>query len=334
VASEMGNRQMFILIIFVIVVFFVVMLNRTSICDTTESNTIEKIIISNRLEEVKKLDDKSPRRENENQTIKQVDSIFSKIFSASSEQKKIDKNIIIQTARFMLEERAEDDPELIAFVRSLIMKPPTGKSLNLQNKNKVDFSQIGQSAFMDNALNYSSKGFFVEAGGHDGEWISNTLYFELKYAWTGILIEPLPYLCEKILEKNRNIYVLNACIANKRPIISKLNVADAWSGRLSEMDAETKKKYTKNSVVYVPCFSLYTILKAIEVDKIDYFSLDIEGGEYDVLKSIDFNKLNIRSFTIEHNGVKEPKKNIKNLMAENNYKLLKEDGQDFYYIKN
>ena len=42
---------------------------------------------------------------------------------------------------------------------------------------------------------------------------------------------------------------------------------------------------------YAPCFSLHTILKAMNVNKVDFFSLDLEGGENDVLLSLDFNKI-------------------------------------------
>ena len=33
-------------------------------------------------------------------------------------------------------------------------------------------------------------GFFIEAGASDGETDSHTLYFESKYNWTGLLVEP------------------------------------------------------------------------------------------------------------------------------------------------
>ena len=35
-------------------------------------------------------------------------------------------------------------------------------------------------------------GFFIEAGAFDGETFSNTLFFELKKNWTGLLVEPNP----------------------------------------------------------------------------------------------------------------------------------------------
>ena len=63
-----------------------------------------------------------------------------------------------------------------------------------------------------------------------------------------------------------------------------------------------------NREISLPCFSLNTIMKALGHNKIDFFSLDIEGVEYDVLKTIDFNQLNIETFAIEHNGRSVKKK--------------------------
>ena len=85
---------------------------------------------------------------------------------------------------------------------------------------------------------------------------------------------------------------------------------------------------------FVPCFSLVTILKAINVNKVDYFSLDVEGGESFVLKAIDFNKVDIESLTIEHNNQREYLDSIKEKMSDLKlYKETKFDGQDFYYVK-
>jgi hypothetical protein len=52
--------------------------------------------------------------------------------------------------------------------------------------------------------------------------------------------------------------------------------------------------------VYVPCFSLHTILSALNISQVDYFSLDVEGSEMDVLNSIDFNRIDFKTITVEH----------------------------------
>ena len=55
------------------------------------------------------------------------------------------------------------------------------------------------------------------------------------------------------------------------------------------------------------CFSLYSILKAVGVVNVDFLSLDIEGGEFSVMKSIlnncsDF-KFNIATIETIHMGM-------------------------------
>lgn len=42
------------------------------------------------------------------------------------------------------------------------------------------------------------------------------------------------------------------------------------------------------------CFPLYSILSAINVKTVDYFSLDIEGAELSILKTIPWNDIVIK----------------------------------------
>lgn len=44
----------------------------------------------------------------------------------------------------------------------------------------------------------------------------------------------------------------------------------------------------------VPCFPLFSILSAINIFKVDFVSLDIEGAELDVLKTIPFKSVFIK----------------------------------------
>jgi len=127
----------------------------------------------------------------------------------------------------------------------------------------------------------------------------------LNRKWQGILIEPIPELFEKIIEKNRKAFALNACIAKDKPMIARFKIGGALSGREDVMDSRHKNRikneYPVDSYVNVPCFSLNTVMKALGVNKIDMFSLDVEGGEFEVLKTINFENLDIETFVIEHN---------------------------------
>jgi len=165
------------------------------------------------------------------------------------------------------------------------------------------------------------------------------LFFELERNWTGILIEPVPSLFQEILLKNRNVFSINVCIANEKPTVAKFKIFEALSGRLDKMHEAHSKRIdkegtTKMRLIYVPCFSLVSILKAMNVQKVDYFSLDVEGGEYDVLTGIKFDKITIDTFSIEHNGFLDndtAKRKYISYLEKKNYKNIREDFLDVYF---
>lgn len=196
---------------------------------------------------------------------------------------KEEKATLIKTLQFMLEERDAENEELVEFVRSLIHKPFAGTERNLNNKERTDFSQIGQSRYIDGLLASQRDGFYVEAGGFDGEAHSNSLFFELNRNWTGILIEPSKKNFKKLIAKKRRIYALNACITD-RVVVGKFRSFEA--GDLSGLEETMSEGHLERGEsqlnAFVPCFSLLTILKAINVAKVDYFSLDVEGITFGV----------------------------------------------------
>lgn len=51
---------------------------------------------------------------------------------------------------------------------------------------------------------------------------------------------------------------------------------------------------SENSLVEVQCFPLITLLLAANMTSVDYFSLDIEGQELNVLRSIPWDKVDIK----------------------------------------
>ena len=94
-----------------------------------------------------------------------------------------------------------------AEVQVIYPNSSSGPSYRLSNpycesKSKC-WSQINQDLEISNLLNDMKNGFFIEAGGYDGETHSNTLYFEKYLNWTGLLIEANPRLCSKIIGKKR-----------------------------------------------------------------------------------------------------------------------------------
>ena len=63
--------------------------------------------------------------------------------------------------------------------------------------------ESNQPKMIDELFKGAKNKFFIEAGAHDGEEISNTLFLEMQRNWTGLLVEPNPNLFKQLLQKNR-----------------------------------------------------------------------------------------------------------------------------------
>lgn len=140
--------------------------------------------------------------------------------------------------------------------------------------------------------------FFVESGAHDGRFLSSTLRLETLFGWNGVLIEPQPKEFKKIL-KNRRVWAVNAALCvTSHPDYIDFYVQNFTAESGPELDAKRSKSKIKPKL---PCVPLYTILKALKVDVVDYLSLDIEGAELKVLKTVPFDKVKFKVMTIEYN---------------------------------
>ena len=106
---------------------------------------------------------------------------------------------------WQLNEFKQDDPTLIKILREYYISYPTELLRNITpyrlNQRHI-YGQFRQGDVVDKYYSGSKYGgFFIEAGAYDGEKLSNTLFFELKQSWTGLLIEPNPDAFELLKKK-------------------------------------------------------------------------------------------------------------------------------------
>ncbi len=66
-----------------------------------------------------------------------------------------------------------------------------------------------------------------------------------------------------------------------------------WVPDVAQID-EFKKSGSKPGLISVQCFPLYSILLAMDRTKVDFFSLDVEGFELEVLRTIPWDKVDIK----------------------------------------
>ena len=56
-------------------------------------------------------------------------------------------------------------------------------------------------------------------------------------------------------------------------------------------DVPNSERVYHRRTIRVQCFPLYSVLMALGNPRVDYFSLDIEGAEFPVLKTVPWDKV-------------------------------------------
>ena len=92
--------------------------------------------------------------------------------------------------------------------------------------------------------------------------------------------------------KHRKSYLLPHCLSLSKQTMYVTYKKDFNMGKVVTNHDEGKQLIGKQ-YANVICFPLFGVLKALNVTKVDYFSLDVEGNEMDVLRTIPFDDLDI-----------------------------------------
>jgi FkbM family methyltransferase len=195
------------------------------------------------------------------------------------------------------------------------------KFRNFNADNKLDLKMLEY-------INYEN-GFFIECGANDGVNQSNTWYYEKKLNWRGVLIEPIPEVFKQ-LKKNRkseNLFFNNVLKSfnDKRKYIRL--IYDKKDSLITKIESKKNKNTYSFRSRAKTLNEILTISKAPK--KIDFFSLDVEGDEINVLNGVDFKKYYFKYILIETINLKK----VINKLKKFDYKLKKKLSNIDYLFK-
>ena len=204
-------------------------------------------------------------------------------------------------------------------------------------------SQHKQDEFIIDYFNSKRDGIFLDIGAHDGECLSNTYVLEKEFGWTGICFEPMLHEFKK-LEKTRASINYNVAVYDTKGIetftmLDYDGYPDMLSGitkdiTVAHMNGIYREQNAIGGIIKqikVETVVLNDILEENKIYDIDFMSIDTEGSELKILKSIDFNKFNIKVIVCE-NGPGIP--DIRNFMKTVGYNFHKRLRIDDVFIKN
>ena len=180
-------------------------------------------------------------------------------------------------------------------------------------------------------LKLIGNGTFVEIGANDGLHMSNSYFFERHLRWRGMCVEANPYIFKKLVKNRPKCININSLVGSsgahstRLPFLSfyrnpgeeKAQTARDWETGLSGIEGsehdgnheilsfEKAKQFAatvpglhvSRSMISVESFA--KLFAEHKLTRVDFLSIDVEGNELAVLRSIDFDRVYVRVIVTE-----------------------------------
>ncbi len=174
-------------------------------------------------------------------------------------------------------------------------------------------AQFNEDCLAYDLFDRQTTGYFIEVGAFDGYAFSVSYALEC-LGWTGLLIEPIPERAEACRSRRTHSRVVHAALNRPgSPATTEFTVvADHFGGMLSynttdektRKDIEAAKAATKK--ISVPQTTMDALLEgdaelAKRGGEVDLASIDVEGGEVDLLHGFNLRKWRPKVLLLEEN---------------------------------
>lgn len=185
------------------------------------------------------------------------------------------------------------------------------------------FSQFQQDFFLytRHFRKLKRRGVYLDIASNHPISISNTYFFDRCLNWRGICAEANSLYFEPLYSE-RSCGLVPTCVGSKSGELVKFVLNGGAGGILGDTyKSQNKVDLASLDVALKKCTTVHDILRREGLKVVDYFSLDVEGHELEILKGIDFNKVKIHVMTVELNG--KDRGQIESFLKSKGYRQLK-----------
>ncbi|XP_047502067.1 uncharacterized protein LOC125047724 [Penaeus chinensis] len=181
-----------------------------------------------------------------------------------------------------LDLKPENEPQLISYIRHVLMKRPSKGPYVLGHRGNLT-SPFQEDQKLQEYLKKMAGGVFVEAYAGDGEKETSTLFLERNASWNGLLVEPDPALYASLLEKGRKSFSVNSNLSLSLTNFTSRSIDSVKEG---------------NSTL-----PLYTLVRAMGMPEIDFLCLHTGGTELQILQTFPWISMSVRIINVEYSNV-------------------------------
>lgn len=158
------------------------------------------------------------------------------------------------------------------------------------------FTPPQDQVLFDTYFRDSPPGVFMECGAFDGVSESSCLFFEESLGWTGVNIEPVPFVFERLRVNRPKACNIHAALSDHcgegRFTHAIHPVHGVWfgNGSLSHSRAHREDLDTQGcrfESFNVPLITYREVLRISGLTRLDLFVLDVEGHELEAIAGMD-----------------------------------------------
>ena len=170
------------------------------------------------------------------------------------------------------------------------------------------YSQFGQDRFLnEHYYQGTTRGRFLDIGAHDGLSGSNTMFFEA-LGWQGICFEPIKELFDQ-LTLNRKCDTRQLALSDKvgEAYFKRIKGhSEMLSGLVSEYSPQHLSRIQREFAEHVQEEETIKVMtstfnKEVPAGHYDILSIDVEGAEGTILRSINWQAYTIDHLVVEFN---------------------------------
>lgn len=195
-------------------------------------------------------------------------------------------------------------------------------------------SHFGHDQWVAETFNFRRDAYFLDFGAFDGVTASNTLALERDLGWRGIAVEANPTYYPSLC-RSRSCITINAALwRNSRRVVEMVNAhgLSCVADHINFDGHERERQDISKGHFNIETISPNDLLRRFDApDRIEYLSLDIEGCEAEVLKSIDLGYYQIALMSIEHSHVPERQTAIRRHLLPLGYEVFERFHDDWFF---
>ncbi|XP_028044999.1 protein Star isoform X2 [Monomorium pharaonis] len=232
--------------------------------------------------------------------------------AASMRRQAFDANM---TRDYVLDSVSMDNPQLVAYIRQVHLKPTT-------HQDPLNANQTSEEKYVATLSQGKREGIYAEYISRTGA-ISSTAWLESNLSWQGVLIltEPKSFFEAQRSTRHPRSRVIHACLSTdtdtkeiKYHQESEVQVTKLGDGPNSLVSSDTDVPTTR-----LKCFPLYSVLLAYNATSLDYLNLDSpDAPDGQVLDTIPWDIIRISILSIRwspHHSEAETKSFIDKMIS-------------------